>query len=170
MLKTISYSTYWQTNHKLLYVVRYCSLICKSIVMNKLMYVWVMEWTVKHSLMSRLSLMYVCMYTINTWQKAAITGNITSLTKVYRMRLKFQGTKLSRFSRSEHHPRIVQSANISSKCCKIVNNGRRTVPVAPLSQLYWIGSTNTVNASLNSVSYEVFQWSTMSIHSQHPRK
>ena len=65
------------------------------------------------------------------WHHADSFGNLgcakyckDGRENTYRMR----GTKLSRFSRSGHHPRIVYSANISNKCCEIVKHGRRTVP------------------------------------------
>ena len=66
----------------------------------------------------------------------------------YRMRLNFRGTKLLRFSRSGTPSANRLIASISNKCCEIVKMDAE-VPLAPLSPLYWIGSRNTDDASLD---------------------
>ena len=96
------YSMYWQTNHKLLYVVRYCTPMhaCSILFSNmqkhcdEQAHAWVMEWTVKHSLMSRLPMIYTLYIQIlQKYDKmAVITGNITLLAKVKKL-IHGQGNK-----------------------------------------------------------------------------
>ena len=67
----------------------------------------------------------------------------------YCMRLNFRGMKHTRFSWFGRPSMNSLTANIWSKCCEIERKWMLNSPLAPLSPLYWIGSTNTVNASLD---------------------
>ena len=60
----------------------------------------------------------------------------------YRRRLNFRGTKIFRFLRFGRPPRIVSSVNIYFE--QVLQNRKKMDAertLAPLSPLYWIGST-----------------------------